>query len=97
MPQRRQAGNFAGWMQSLIRELPVPIGFVPPSLRARLRMPSFAARKQYELDTYVVMPNQVHVLLWPWMAMERVASGIKGCFRTRCKRGVGTHGAAFLG
>ena len=25
--------------------------------------------KQHELDTYVVMPNHVHVLLWPWMPM----------------------------
>ncbi len=34
--------------------------------------------KQYELDTYVVMPNHVHALLWPWIAMERITGGIKG-------------------
>ena len=34
--------------------------------------------KQYELDTYSVMPNHVHVLLWPCIAMERITNGIKG-------------------
>jgi putative DNA methylase len=34
--------------------------------------------KQYELDTFVVMPNHVHVLLWPWVPMARVTGGIKG-------------------
>jgi REP element-mobilizing transposase RayT len=34
--------------------------------------------KQYELDTYVLMANHVHVLLWPWITMERITNGIKG-------------------
>jgi REP element-mobilizing transposase RayT len=33
---------------------------------------------QHELDTYVLMPNHVHVLLWPWVPMERITGGIKG-------------------
>jgi REP element-mobilizing transposase RayT len=32
----------------------------------------------YQLDTYVVMPNHVHVLLWPRMPMARITGGIKG-------------------
>jgi putative DNA methylase len=34
--------------------------------------------KQYELDTYVVMPNHVHVLLWPCVPMAHITAGIKG-------------------
>ena len=33
---------------------------------------------QYQLDTYVVMPNHVHLLLWPRLPMARVMGGIKG-------------------
>jgi putative DNA methylase len=32
----------------------------------------------YRLDSYVVIPNHVHVLLWPLMPMARITGGIKG-------------------
>lgn len=32
----------------------------------------------YQLDSYVVMPNHVHVLLWPWVPLARITGGIKG-------------------
>ena len=32
----------------------------------------------YDLDSYVVMPNHVHVLLWPRQPLARITGGIKG-------------------
>ena len=51
--------------------------------------------KQYELDTYVVMPNHVHVLLWPWIAMERVTGGIKGVSARAANAALGRTGQHF--
>ena len=51
--------------------------------------------KQYELDTYVVMPNHVHVLLWPWVLMERITGGIKGVSARDANRALGRVGMHF--
>lgn len=51
--------------------------------------------KQYELDTYVVMPNHVHVLLWPWIAMDRVTGGIKGVSARAANAALGRTGQHF--
>ena len=34
--------------------------------------------QQYELDTYVVMANHVHLLIWPHLPLERITGGLKG-------------------
>ena len=51
--------------------------------------------RQYELDTYVVMPNHVHVLLWPWIAMERITGGIKGVSARDANAALGRTGQHF--
>jgi len=42
----------------------------------------------YLLDTYVVMPNHVHGLIWPGMPMARITGGVKGV-SARFKRRLG--------
>ena len=51
--------------------------------------------KQYELDTYVVMPNHVHVLPTPWIPMERVTGGIKGVSARNANAALGRTGQHF--
>jgi REP element-mobilizing transposase RayT len=51
--------------------------------------------KQYELDTYVIMPNHVHVLLWPWIVMECVTGGIKGVSARSSNAALGRTGQHF--
>jgi REP element-mobilizing transposase RayT len=51
--------------------------------------------KHYELDTYVVMPNHVHLLLWPWIMMERITNGIKGVSARYANTALGRTGQHF--
>ncbi len=53
------------------------------------------ALRQCELDTCVVMPNHVHVLLWPWIPMERVTGGIKGVSARNANAALGRTGQHF--
>ena len=100
MSPRRKArrhGNFAGWMRNSIREPLAHFGFATPKLPAMLKTPLFRGEelKQYELDTYVVMPNHVHVLLWPWVPMERITGGIKGVSARDANAALGRTGMHF--
>jgi len=51
--------------------------------------------KQYQLDAYVVMPNHVHALLWPWIPMDRVTGGIKGVSARNANATLGRTGQHF--
>jgi len=51
--------------------------------------------KQYQLDAYVVMPNHVHALLWPWITMDRVTGGIKGVSARNANATLGRTGQHF--
>ena len=41
------------------------------------------------------MPNHVHVLLWPWIPMERVTGGIKGVSARAANAALGRTGQHF--
>jgi hypothetical protein len=49
----------------------------------------------YQLDTYVVMPNHVHVLLWPRMPLARITGGIKGVSARNVNAALGRVGLHF--
>jgi REP element-mobilizing transposase RayT len=49
----------------------------------------------YQLDTYVVMPNHVHVLLWPRMPLARITGGIKGVSARNANAALGRVGMHF--
>jgi REP element-mobilizing transposase RayT len=49
----------------------------------------------YDLDTYVVMPNHVHVLLCPLIAMAQITGGIKGVSARGSNRLLGRIGQPF--
>jgi len=49
----------------------------------------------YQLDTYVVMPNHVHVLLWPRMPLARITGGIKGVSARDANAALGRVGMHF--
>jgi REP element-mobilizing transposase RayT len=53
--------------------------------------------KQYELDTYVVMPDHIHVLLWSSMTMECITNGIKGVSARYANTVLGRTGQHFWG
>jgi putative transposase len=49
----------------------------------------------YDLDTYVVMPNHVHVLLYPAIPMARITGGIKGVSAREANAALGRVGEHF--
>ncbi len=49
----------------------------------------------YQLDTYVVMPNHVHVLLWPRVPLARITGGIKGVSARDANAALGRVGMHF--
>jgi REP element-mobilizing transposase RayT len=49
----------------------------------------------YQLDSYVVMPNHVHVLLWPWVPLARITGGIKGVSARAANAALGRVGTHF--
>jgi len=51
--------------------------------------------KQYELDTYVIMSNHVHVLLWPWVPMARITGSLKGVSARDANAALGRTGLHF--
>jgi putative transposase len=51
--------------------------------------------EQYELVAYVVMPNHVHLLIWPKIAPERLLKSLKGSTAREANRLLGRTGEPF--
>jgi putative DNA methylase len=49
----------------------------------------------YHLDSYVVMPNHVHVLLWPRQPLARITGSIKGVSARNANAALGHVGRHF--
>lgn len=54
-----------------------------------------AELRQYDLRAYVVMPNHVHVLLQPHLALARITNGIKGVSARHANSTLGRVGEPF--
>ncbi len=53
------------------------------------------ALEHYELVAYVVMPNHVHLLIWPKIAPERLLKSLKGSTAREANRLLGRTGEPF--
>ena len=97
-PHKASAGHAFVWLDRQLDTARTGPLFLRQEAIARLVVESLhrgAALGHYELASFVVMPNHVHVLLLPKVPPSRLMKSLKGCTAREANRLLGRTGEPF--